>query len=172
LLKVPEMMSILITNWKQGGLVVVVRTGQQLELPFTLPQTCLRMTMVFGIQQSQELHYVSLAILTSFWESLGVLRQQMQSKTRLFHLGMYVIFQHTCSNFGPYFLILKSLVQLKSRNISTPNDWTKDLSWNNKLLLDVLSWVLHNKIGPDSKEHNIFCIDCHLQQVFHESFHL
>ncbi len=64
-----------------------------------------------------------------------------------FHLGMYVNFQHTCSNF----LILKSLVQLKSWNISTPNDWTKDLSWNNKLFLDVLSWVLYNQIGPDSK---------------------
>lgn len=162
-------MSILITNLKQGGLVVVC-TGEQLELPFTLPQTCLRMTVVFGIQQSQELHYVSLGILTSFWKSLGVLRQQMQSETRLFHLGMYVIFQHTCSNFGPYFLILKSLVQLKSRNISTPNDWTKDLSWNNNFFLDVFSWDLYNKIGPE--EHNIFCIDCHLQQVLHENFYL
>ncbi len=162
-------MSILITDWKQGSLVVVC-TGEKLELPFTLPQTCLRMTMVFGIEQSQELHYVSLGILTSFWKSLGVLRQQMQSETRLFHLGMYVIFQHTCSNFGPYFLILKSLVQLKSRNISTPNDWTKDLSWNNNFFKNVFSWDLYNKIGPE--EHNIFCIDCHLQQVLHENFYL
>jgi hypothetical protein len=54
----------------------------------------------------------SLAILTGFCESLGVLRQQMQSKTlpswNVFYFPTYMF------KFGPYFLILKSLVQFKS----------------------------------------------------------